>query len=248
MIWAIPGFLGLPSDWSFFGLNPIIGVDWQAIPWKSLPDWGTQFNQRIGSHHDHPSVLMGYSFGGRLALHALLDNPKQWKAAIIISANPGLSDPHEKINRIEHDRQWATRFETEEWTSLIKAWNGQEIFSNDPFKFQRKEQDYQRNQLVQALLQGSLGAQEDLRQQIKDLKIPFLWITGSEDLKYCQIARTLSFSNPHSRWEKIPSSGHRAPWVQPQIFETLVHQFLFEIDLLHHSPLSLRRVEKNPLL
>lgn len=229
MIWAIPGFLGLPSDWNFLRLKQIAGVDWQTVYLKNLSDWGAQFNRRIASEENNPSILMGYSLGGRLALHALLDNPRQWKGAIIISAHPGLCDPGEKIKRIEHDQQWAARFETEEWTSLMKAWNGQDIFSKDLFHFERNEQDYQRNQLSQVLRQGSLGIQEDLRQQIKELKIPLLWITGSDDLKYSQIAKTLSFSNHHSRWEKIPNAGHRAPWAQPIIFESLLKQFLSEL-------------------
>lgn len=226
-IFAIPGFLGLAKDWDF--LKPqfnVFGVNWHDISWNSLSDWGKGFNKWAHTQSRDCSILMGYSLGGRLALHALYENPNQWKKAIIISSHPGLETSEEKFSRYSQDLQWADRFKNEEWDSLMKAWNGQEIFSQDPIIFKRKEEDYPREQLVKAFLQRSLGLQKNLRQQIFDLKIPLLWVTGSNDKKYSEIAERLVFSHPESRHIKIPSAGHRVPWSQPEIFTSLLQQFL----------------------
>ena len=225
-ILAIPGFLGLPADWSFLQWKQLIGVDLHAFSWNSLPEWAAQFNQWVCKLEKKPSVLIGYSLGGRLALHALVDRPHQWQAAIIVSAHIGLSDVQERETRRQWDRKWADRFENEDWTSLMQAWNGQEVFTQNDFHFNRCEQHYQRSKLAKFLIQGSLGEQMDLRRQIESLSIPLLWITGARDLRYCQIAQTLIFAHPHSRWEIVAMAGHRVLWVQPKVFSQLVQEFL----------------------
>jgi 2-succinyl-6-hydroxy-2,4-cyclohexadiene-1-carboxylate synthase len=169
---------------------------------------------------------MGYSLGGRLALHALIDQPQLWQGAIIISAHVGLTDSKECLLRQQRDLKWAKRFENENWGSLMDAWNGQEIFATDSLSFNRQESNYQRVKLVEALTGASLGSQEDLRQHILTLPFPILWITGSQDHRYSQMAQSLAFSHPHSYWKQIAEAGHRVPWSQPQVFSETVSTFV----------------------
>lgn len=229
-IWAIPGFLGLPTDWDFLQWNHLKGVDWQSFSWNSLGEWAIQFNQWAKPQAKKTNILMGYSLGGRLALHALIDQPQQWQAAIIISAHAGLADPQAQKKRIEHDQKWAEQFEKDEWKSLMQAWNNQKIFTHDHFDFKREESNYQRSHLVKALSHGSLGKQMCLYKQIASLPIPILWITGSKDQLYCQLAQTLVFAHPYSQCEQIEQAGHRVPWAQPVAFSTLAHSFIQKIE------------------
>jgi 2-succinyl-6-hydroxy-2,4-cyclohexadiene-1-carboxylate synthase len=227
-IWALPGFLGAPQDWDFLSWKNLRPMDWQLFAWNSLPEWGRKFNT-FCNEKDGFKILMGYSLGGRLALHALLDQPHRWQAAILISTHVGLADPQERNRRYELDKRWAKRFESQEWKSLIKDWNAQKVFAQDPFCFVRQENHYRRQDLVNALIHGSLGKQEDLRQAIAELPIPILWLTGEKDFRYCQIAETLTFAHPLSRWNQIANAGHRAPWSQPDIFANVVQSFLREV-------------------
>lgn len=224
--WALSGFLGLPADWNDLQLKNLIAVDWQRFTLNSLPEWGKAFNQWIIQQGQAPHILMGYSLGGRLALHALIDQPQLWQAAIIVSAHAGLIDSQERLMRLQRDQGWAKRFENENWTSLMEAWNTQEVFATDSFLFNRQELDYQRVKLSQALVGGSLGNQLDLRPQIAAFSIPILWITGSQDYRYCQIAQSLTFSHPYSYWKQIENAGHRVPWSQPRVFSETVATFL----------------------
>lgn len=228
-IWALAGFLGLPHDWDFLQWKNLAAVDWQAFALNSLSDWSVEFNDWINKQSQNPKILMGYSLGGRLALHALIAQPQTWQAAIIVSAHTGLTDPQERQKRLQKDQMWAKRFESEDWKNLMEAWNGQEVFAYDSFLFERQEFEYQRHQLAKALIHGSLGRQMDLRQQIAALQIPILWMTGSLDKRYCQVAQTLTFAHPHSYWKQIEGAGHRAPWSQPQIFASEIIAFLDKI-------------------
>lgn len=230
-ICALSGFLGLPSDWSHLKWKNLNVIDWQQFSLNSMTDWGKAFNQNSDHQKTAPNILMGYSLGGRLALHALIDQPNLWQGAIIISTHSGLIDDQERLLRQQRDREWATRFENENWDSLMDAWNMQEVFANDPFSFSRKEIDYQRPKLAQALIGGSLGGQADLCQQIASLPFPILWITGALDSRYCQIGQGLTFSNPNSSWKSIKGAGHRVPWSHPQLFSETARAFLKGIAL-----------------
>lgn len=225
-IWTLSGFLGLPQDWGFLQWKNLEAVDWPAFPLKSLSAWGADFNHWAGKQGSSPNILMGYSLGGRLALHALIDQPDFWQAAIIISAHPGLANLQDRQKRIQQDLKWAKRFEEENWMSLMEAWNGQEVFAQDPFSFHRKESDYLRPQLVNQLVCASLGRQENLRHEIAALPMPILWMTGSQDESYCKIAQTLTFGHPQSRWQTVERAGHRVPWSQPHFFSKEVASFL----------------------
>jgi 2-succinyl-6-hydroxy-2,4-cyclohexadiene-1-carboxylate synthase len=224
-IWAIPGFLGLSADWEVLQWPSLKGINPFVFPWQSLSEWGKNFNQWVGAQTTQPACLMGYSLGGRLALHALLDHPAQWQAAIIVSAHPGLVDSQERVTRQQRDQLWAERFQHEEWHVLMQAWNAQEIFAQDTSYFQRQESDYQRDQLAHALICGSLGQQADLRAQIESLPLPLLWITGALDERYSQMAHALKFAHPLSRWVQVPEVGHRVPWAAPQKFKQALHSF-----------------------
>lgn len=226
---ALAGFLGLPDDWDFLEWKNLNTIDWQQFSLNSLESWGKAFNQSLNFSRGDSRILMGYSLGGRLALHALIDQPSLWQGAIIISAHPGLINDQERQLRQQRDLEWAKRFESENWDHLMCAWNGQEVFANDGFSFSRKEKHYQRFKLVQALVGGSLGSQIDLRKQIASLPFPILWITGAQDTRYCQLAQSLTFSNSHSYWKSIEKAGHRVPWSQPQVFSEMVLTFLKEI-------------------
>ena len=230
VIWAIPGFLGLSSDWTLLNCAKLKSVDVEDFCWDSLASWARDFNKWITqSENKTENVLMGYSLGGRLALHTLLDQPKNWKAAILISTHPGLSSLEERQTRCQNDNRWAKRFESEEWETVLRDWNGQEVFSKETFVFHRPEKAYKRENLARLLRNGSLGLQDDLRKGIEKLPMPILWVTGQEDSRYQQLSQTLHFSHPLSHCVSIPKAAHRVPWSQPIIFSQILQQFLIEI-------------------
>lgn len=211
-IWALPGFLGLPSDWDFFNCPLFKGVDLNSETWlEQLPDSDV--------------ILMGYSFGGRLALQTLLQHPQRFKSAIIISAHPGLFTEAERLERLRMDEEWAQRFENEDWTALIDSWNSRAVFLQDGFHFKRNEADYDRKQLADLLRWGSLGRQRDLRSEIGKLEMPILWVTGEKDIRYTQLAREVSFLNPRSKLVVMSGTGHRCPWEKPKEFVQLIQDF-----------------------
>lgn len=228
-IYALHGFLGHPSDWSNLDI-PVIPVDIHTIcpPESNLWEWAKHFNDSI-LIGNRPRILMGYSLGGRLACHAILQNPKLWTGAIIISAHLGLKSQKDKSQRIQHDESWIKRFEGEPWDSVMSAWNSQEVFRRSQYSFERKEQEITRSQITHALRFWSLGNQDDLTSSIAEADLPILWVAGKNDLAYASSADSLSLSHPKSQIWLAPDAGHRVPWECPELFQGQLRQFIERI-------------------
>lgn len=234
-IHALHGFLGQSSDWSDLGIlnERLTALNLFAdFPILSFNDWAKTFNQQVRekAQESRGNILMGYSLGGRLGLHVVLEDPKLWKAAIFISTHPGLKSQDERQLRISADEAWAKRFENEAWDPLMQAWNSQGVFNHDSFSFKREEKDYNRRVLSQALKTWSLGKQEDLSEHLNALEIPVLWMVGADDAKFLQKAKELTFKNTRSKLCVVPEAGHRLPWQQTETFLLNLTKFIQSLE------------------
>lgn len=214
---ALSGFLGLPSDFRQLKLEL-----WSPMLYRSEPGplklWARRFNRGL----NRSCVIMGYSMGGRLALHALLANPKQYRAAIIIAAHPGLSTPRARALRLEHDLVWAQRFKTLAWSELLKLWEQRPVLRSS-MKIKRHEQDYCRQNLARTLRYFSLGNQDYLIPAINQLTQPILWLSPqseSEPLMHLKLA------HHHSKLILVPNSGHRLIFEQAHLIASSIRKFL----------------------
>jgi 2-succinyl-6-hydroxy-2,4-cyclohexadiene-1-carboxylate synthase len=161
-------------------------------------------------------VLLGYSMGGRLALDLL--QRRRFDRAVIISA--GLNAPDE--SRKQRDEEWARRFESEEWGSLMRAWNAQEVFGGHVVE--RREEDFDRAELARQLREYSPAVLPPPRLEVIDT--PLLWIAGERDAKYVEIARRAVARLPHAELWICPDAGHRVPWEQPDALAWRLRAFL----------------------
>lgn len=226
-LFAIHGFLGKPSDFiGFQSLNIIAINPYDFGKNLSFYDFANSFNNSIKTKNN---ILLGYSMGGRLSLHALIENPKLWKAAIIVSANPGISSLEERRERKKNDESLLNRFLNEDFDVVMKDWESQSLFGSVGHLNKRKKMDYEKDEWIQSLRNWSLGEQEDLKEAIQNLPLPILWIAGEKDLKFKTIASEMKFSHPKSRIWIAPKAFHRVPWDIKQAFEREVNQYLKEV-------------------
>lgn len=216
-ILALHGFLGLPSDWSFLPeaeAFPVFSPD--SLRHEDFMSWAQWFN---GLNSMSASLLIGYSLGGRLALHALIEEPKNWQGAVIISANPGLNSEDLKQKRIKNDARWTEKFLQDPWNSLINEWNSQSIFKHETSHPERKENDFNRKDLARAHAQWSLGKQKNLRGDISKLPMPILWIFGEHEKGEIQL------SHPKSKIWIAKEGGHRLLWTHKEALQEQIQRF-----------------------
>lgn len=228
-VYALHGFLGLPSDWNpFFEDHAVKKIDLlHDFPILPFWDWASKFNQQVMGENNQKNILLGYSLGGRLAMHALLLQPDLWAGAIIVSAHYGLEGENQKASRREHDEKWAIRFESEKWEPVIQDWNQQPVFRYDSkITFNRNEKDFCRQKLAESMRVWSLGNQDNLLGQIEKLDKPILWMAGAEDKDYAQRLFGIRLSHADSKKWIASHAGHRIPWLQPAAFQFQIAEFL----------------------
>lgn len=217
--YTLHGFLGRLQDWDMLSahaiaMDAVVNIDILKIASPSeclgLMQWAQNFNAPL--QQNERRVLMGYSLGGRLALHVLLDNPSLWQSAILVSAHSGLKTLEEKIKRLAQDDIWAKRFEDDPWDILMSAWNTRKVFAGKAASFKRLESEHSRLDLANILRYWSLGHQEDFFPIIAKLPMPILWIIGEQDNVYRERASSLIFGHAKSEVWVAPNAGHRVPW------------------------------------
>jgi 2-succinyl-6-hydroxy-2,4-cyclohexadiene-1-carboxylate synthase len=228
---CLHGFLGLPSDWDLLPCTADAHkVDWMPVlaglPGKPLDarldDLAGALNAALSG-----GSLLGYSMGGRIALHMLLaEGGEKWRSAVIVSASPGLKNRAERSARFNADGAWARRFRYDPWDAVVSAWNDQAVFATDrATQLIRQEFEFDRKHLALSLLRGSLGRQGDLRSKLVALDIPALWIAGELDTKYAALAQECAALNPKFQCEIVSGAGHRAPWTAPQALCAVIGSF-----------------------
>ena len=234
MIWCLHGFLGQASDWDPFlealgrmGFPEVRRPDLFSHPPddRDLVQWGAAFAREVEAADPDP-VVVGYSLGGRLALHACLARPGLWKAAVLVSAHPGLSNADERAARLEHDAAWARRFETEAWAPLMRAWNGQAVFGTRGPSLEQPEAAWSRAALAGALRTWSLGAQKNLLSSLGSLSFPVLWLAGAQDHRFARLGAAAVQHLPAGTLHIVEGSAHRVPWEAPGSFLRQVERFL----------------------
>jgi 2-succinyl-6-hydroxy-2,4-cyclohexadiene-1-carboxylate synthase len=225
VIWCLHGFLGRPSDWDFLRDQ----VEIRAID---------LFREGLDPLREAKpeDFILGYSMGGRLALAMLLS--RSLRGAIIISAGLNIADPSERAARLHHDHRWAERFESEEWSSVVHAWNAQPLFAGEAEPFPRIESDYDRRALAEALRNWSPAVLEPLEPRLPEIETPILWIAGTRDTKYAAVAERAVALLPHAQLWTCAEAGHRVPWDQPGRFIDRVKSFVERgTDVDQHSRL-----------
>lgn len=195
--------------------------------------WARDFCARVARRTEtegphRARVLLGYSLGGRLAMHALLACPEAWAAAVLVAAHPGDADPAVRAGVRERDAAWAARCRSEEpWDRLLEEWDALPVFGGHPNRAPRDPARLGRQRCARSFEAFSRGAQADLRAALAEADLPpVLYLTGADDPRYPALGAELAARVAGVRHETIPRAGHRLPWDQPGAFADRVGSFL----------------------
>jgi 2-succinyl-6-hydroxy-2,4-cyclohexadiene-1-carboxylate synthase len=222
---ALHGFFGRPTDFEILNLNGIVALDIFRTTIGPMEKWAKRFNGGVSPG----SVLLGYSMGGRLALHCLLENPKVYRAAIIIAAHPGINNLCERKQRLFQDLLFAEKIKTECFDSLMAAWNDTAVLktSSPPI---RNDKDFSRSTLAQSLNQFSLGRQQFLPPFINELSLPMLWLYPKQERQKIQ---QIKLKHPSSQMIEISDGGHRFMFKYPALCRKHILDFLLSLSNLN---------------
>ncbi|WII72473.1 alpha/beta fold hydrolase [Bdellovibrio sp. 22V] len=250
-LFFLHGFLGRPSDWAVVKAHlpqrenlriftPDYFKEMSLGPQHSFANWGANFTKFVELHgcSADRNILIGYSLGGRLALHAFEKKPALWHKLILVSTNPGFNDPHETFDPNSEERRqrwmsdsyWAEEFLKAPWDMVIRNWNAQPVFGGGENEPVRVEKEYSRETLSLALTQWSLAQQKNMRPLLQKNLQKILWLTGERDEKFMEMSRRLAEEVQGLRTEVVPASSHRVIFDSPkelgERIKNLVQQLL----------------------
>lgn len=228
MIWCLHGAVGEAADWNILegrGLRVQKVNLWEKDP-IPLWNWAREFNRMVKASGDEAPVVLGYSMGGRLALHAMLADRALWAGGIVISAHTGIQSVRERAKRQESDRAWALKIYEGEWADFLKEWNAQPVFGGGDPPRNRLPLKANARQIARAFQNWTIGSQDALAPQLERLQLPVLWVTGAKDQKFGEIAAAAAAGMPQAEHLAVPGAGHRVPWERTDIFCDAVKQFM----------------------
>jgi 2-succinyl-6-hydroxy-2,4-cyclohexadiene-1-carboxylate synthase len=223
--WCLHGAVGMAADWRILAKQLAslkIGtraVDlWRFLECQPMPirDFGAALvaDTAAEAARGNGRALLGYSMGGRLALHALLEKPHPWQAAVIVSSHPGLESAAEREARRVADAAWAAKALTGTWQNFLDEWNAQALLGTASIRDPAASASLakRRGEIARSFVDWSLGAQLPLWQRLPEITIPVLWIAGEQDLKFRALAERAVAMLPQATLKVAPNAGHRVPW------------------------------------
>lgn len=159
-----------------------------------------------------PFTLVGYSQGGRIALHIALALPHRVTRLVLIGASPGLADDAEREQRRLADERLAEQIECLPIDDFARQWAQTPILADIPADIaERSHADRLHSTphgLASALRGLGTGALPSLWGRLPELQMPVTLLAGERDVKFTALAREMARCIPRATVTIVAGSGH----------------------------------------
>jgi 2-succinyl-6-hydroxy-2,4-cyclohexadiene-1-carboxylate synthase len=194
-----------------------------------LPGGADMMEEVVALHGVGPAAWIGYSMGGRFALHVALRHPAAVKRLVLVSATAGIEDPTERATRRSSDEALARQLENEGLEPFVRWWLSQAMFATLPPESAQLETRLTGSAagLASSLRLAGAGTQEPLWNSLVELSMPVLLLAGADDPKYAALAeRMASAIGDDAACQSLPGAGHACHLERPERFLDLVTAFV----------------------
>lgn len=179
------------------------------------------------------AALVGYSMGGRLALHAALREPDRAGALVLVGVSAGIEDRGEREDRRRSDESLAEWMERRSITEVVERWERGPVFATQSDDLRARQRpgrlQHDPSLLAQLLRSAGQGALEPVWDRLDTITCPVLLIAGEQDRRYATAARRMADAvGGPARVRLVPDAGHAPQLEQPAAFARLLLEFLDE--------------------
>ena len=216
--------------------------DHHAVLTPDLPGHGTRSDVRtdlwgaarlVGEECGRAAYL-GYSMGGRIALHLGLERPELVERLVLVSATGGIEDANERAARRRDDEALAQSLEAEGVDAFLERWLSTPLLAGlppDAAGIDARRENTAAGLAAALRLMGT-GTQEPLLRRLNELTMPVLVVAGERDDKFAEQALHLGgWIGPTAELALVPDAGHACHLENADAFVDLVVPFLEE----HHG-------------
>lgn len=157
-------------------------------------------------------TLVGYSMGGRIALHVALGVKDRLDRLVLIGASPGIADDAERQRRQQADERLADEIERLTVEEFARRWADTPVLSDQPAAVRAAaDADRRRNTpagLAAALRGLGTGALPPVWDRLGELTMPVALVAGERDERFRRIAGEMASEMPTARVVVVPGAGH----------------------------------------
>jgi 2-succinyl-6-hydroxy-2,4-cyclohexadiene-1-carboxylate synthase len=167
-------------------------------------------------------TLVGYSMGGRIALHVALAVSERIERLVLVGASPGIADPAERAARREADERLADEIEGSSIEEFARSWADHPILAGQPVSV---HEDRLRNTpagLARALRGLGSGALPPLWERLGELRMPVALVVGERDQKFRRIAEEMASVLTSAQVVIVPGAGHVVHLEVPEAVAELI--------------------------
>jgi 2-succinyl-6-hydroxy-2,4-cyclohexadiene-1-carboxylate synthase len=175
------------------------------------------------------AAYVGYSMGGRLALHLALARPDLVERLVLVGATAGIDDDAQRAQRRDGDEALARRIEAEGVEPFVDWWLAQPLFTTLPPDASGRQHRLTNTPagLASSLRLAGTGSQEPLWDRLSALAMPVLVVAGELDTRYAALGRRLVGTiGKNAELVLIPSAGHACHLERPDAFCLNLADFL----------------------
>jgi 2-succinyl-6-hydroxy-2,4-cyclohexadiene-1-carboxylate synthase len=173
-----------------------------------------------------PFTLVGYSQGGRIALHIALTYAHRVRRLVLIGASPGLADDAERAARRVADERLAERIESLPIEEFARQWAETPVLQDiacDIAAISHADRLRSTPTGLAAALRGlGTGALPSLWDRLPELSMPVALVAGERDLKFTALAREMALRIPQSTVTIVPGAGHAVQLERPDAIVELL--------------------------
>lgn len=177
-------------------------------------------------------AMLGYSMGGRAALHFALRHAARVAALVLESTSPGIADPTERAERVVSDMALADAIESDGVTAFVDRWERLPLWASQASlpaearaRLRAQRLANQPSGLANSLRGAGAGVEPTVIDRLTEHRVPTLLVAGALDAKYVAAASLMEASMPRSRTAIITGAGHAAHLERPAEFGGLVARF-----------------------
>jgi 2-succinyl-6-hydroxy-2,4-cyclohexadiene-1-carboxylate synthase len=220
------GFTQTGRSWSRFQellVTRLAGLETVAVDLPGHGDTDTAADADLWASADRlvevggRATYIGYSMGGRVALHAVLAHPTEVERLVLIGATAGIDDDGERAARRRADAELADRIESIGTAEFVDEWLANPLFAGLDEAAAGRE-DRLRNSptgLAASLRATGTGTQTPLWHRLGEITAPVLVVAGEDDAKFAAIGQRLVAGIAGAELVLIANAGHSAHLEQP---------------------------------
>lgn len=236
-ILLLHGFLGRAADWR--SVRAGLPAEWNVRA-PDLPGHGAATGldaYTMDAAADlalagvaAPADVVGYSMGGRLALHIAATRPETVRRVVAVSGSPGLRTAPERAARRDLDAQRAAALQAD-FPAFVEQWYRMPLWASlsDALRQRLTADRTQHNrpaELAASLSGMGTGAQPGHWDALGGISAPVWAVAGALDPRFVDLARQMARASGSVEAVDLPDAGHFVPAERPAALAALLTDLL----------------------